>query len=81
MDVCKLGCSPTNQHAYDVYVAGVRFVIATNDWAADVQAMKHGDAEWLTRNSVYVQVYKPLWLAPSSMAAQSSGPILPLTAA
>ena len=35
-EICKLGCSPTQQHAYDVYLAGVKIVVATNNWAHDL---------------------------------------------
>ena len=49
MDICNLGCSPTQQHTYDVYVARVRFAVATNTWRADLQRMTVMDAAWLMK--------------------------------
>jgi len=78
MDVCKLGCSPTQQHAYDVYVSGIRFVIATNTWRSDLSRMIMQDVEWLTKNSVYVLVTSPLWVDDKASSSASSMPLLPV---
>ena len=61
-DWCKLGCSPTQQHTYDVFVGGVRIVVATNTWTEDLKRMPTVDAAWLIKNSVYVRVDHPLWI-------------------
>ena len=63
-DVCKLGCSPTQQHCYDVFLGGARCVVATNTWWADVKQLSDEDAAWLWANCVYVYVDTPLWIEP-----------------
>ena len=72
VDPCKLGCSPTQQHTYSVYVSGVRLVIATNTWRADLLKLSQEDHEWLSRNSVYVSVTVPLW-RPAVALGQMNG--------
>jgi len=72
VDPCKLGCSPTQQHTYSVYVSGVRLVIATNTWRADLLELSQEDHEWLSRNSVYVSVTVPLW-RPAVAVGQMNG--------
>ena len=49
-----LGQSPTQQHAYQVFVYAVPMVICTNVWSRDADP-------WLDANSTYIHVDAPLW--------------------
>ena len=60
-DTCLLGVSPTMQFAYQVVAHGVRQVICTNVWAAELKLLPSADREWLELNSVFAQVDAPLW--------------------
>ena len=64
----RLGCSTTNCHAYDVFVSGVAMMIASNNWKADLQALKKvEDRAWLENNCVFVDVgTSPLWISRES---------------
>ena len=61
-EICKLGCSPTQQHSYEVYLSGVKIVVATNNWAQDLVNLSATDSDWLKANSVYHAVLDPLWI-------------------
>ena len=59
-----LGCSTTNCHKYQVFVSGVMMVICSNTWREQVAKIPNeGDAQWLTSNSVVVDVHQVLWRA------------------
>ena len=57
----QMGCSATNIHAYEVYMHAVRLVCCSNKWQADLDTLRHADAEWIVANCVYVQVKTPLF--------------------
>ena len=65
--LCKLGSSPTNQNAYDVWFHQVRVIVASNKWAWELKSMSHEDASWVQENSVYVRVDGPLWIESPSL--------------
>ena len=58
-----LGSSKTNCHAYDVWAHAVKFVVTSNRWKAELDALPAADSRWLEANSVYVYVDSPLWIA------------------
>ena len=62
-----MGCSTTNCHAYDVYVAGIAMMIASNTWVSEVKALeREEDRNWLSANSMVVEVgNNPLWIESS----------------
>ena len=62
VEMCNLGCSPTQQHTYGVYLSGVQIVVATNNWAQDLVNLSATDSNWLKANSVYHAVLDPLWI-------------------
>ena len=70
----KLATSKTDCHAYEVWAHRVMFVITSNRWQAELNKLLYEDAEWLTRNSVYVRVQQPLWLQSASLSLQGSVP-------
>ena len=61
---CRLGCSVTNCHAYDVYVSGVAMMIASNTWDSELKELKRDeDRAWLKANSIVVKVgTQPLFI-------------------
>ena len=65
---CRLGCSVTNCHAYDVYVSGVAMMIASNTWETELKELKRDeDRAWLKANSIVVKVGKqPLFIEESA---------------
>ena len=58
-----LGSSKTNCHAYDVWAHGVKFVVTSNRWKSELDDLAREDSSWLSDNSVYVYVDRPLWQA------------------
>ena len=56
-----MGSSRTNCHASTIWAHGVMFVIASNKWRRQLEALEVEDAAWLAANSVYVPVTEPLW--------------------
>jgi hypothetical protein len=60
-DDCLMGASPTMQHAYVVNTYRTMIVITTNTWSSGLSRVAMPDHEWLTANSVYVEVTAPLW--------------------
>lgn len=60
-DLCTLGSSPTNQHAYTVRLHRVKLVIASNHWREDLRCLPTPDQNWLRDNSVYVFVDRKLY--------------------
>ena len=48
-----LGQSPTQQHAYTIFVYAIPLIVCTNIWC-------HEDP-WLQANSIYVEVDSKLW--------------------
>ena len=60
---CVLGSSKTNCHAYEVWPHGVKFVVTSNRWRAELEKLPVEDSSWLWDNSVYVYVDRPLWVA------------------
>ena len=51
-----LGSSKTGCYSYKVWTHGVKFVICTNRWLDEVQALKPSDQQWLQRNTILLQV-------------------------
>ena len=56
-DFVSLGCSTTNCHAYQVFVSGIQFVICSNKWISEVEALDCvEDRDWLNENSIVLDV-------------------------
>ena len=61
-DVCKLGMSPTGQHAYNIYAHRTKIVCCTNTWRTGLMGLPAVDREWLVQNSVVIDVDRTLWV-------------------
>jgi len=59
----QMGTSTTNMYAFAVYVAGIKFVVSSNVWSQEFRRLTVADAEWISQNSILVQVDCPLWIA------------------
>jgi hypothetical protein len=57
----QMGTSTTNVYAFQVYVAGKKFVVSSNVWCQELSRCTVADAQWLQENSVLVKVDRPLW--------------------
>jgi len=57
----SLQTSATNLHAFAVCVAEKRFVVCSNNWAANLALLPWEDTEWLRANSYYLHVTEPMW--------------------
>jgi hypothetical protein len=57
-----VGVSSTNCYALPVASWGVRIVIACNDWRERSAALAEPEREWLTTNSIVVDVLEPLYI-------------------
>jgi hypothetical protein len=51
-----LGSSKTGCYSYKVWTHGVKFVVCTNRWTEDVEALPPSDQQWLQRNTILLQV-------------------------
>ena len=51
-----LGSSKTGCYSYKVWTHAVKFVICTNRWIEEVQALQPSDQQWLQRNTILLQV-------------------------
>ena len=60
--ILELGQSKTNCHSYQVYLNNVLFVIASNGWADEVDALPASSRKWIEANQVLVNVTRPLWV-------------------
>ena len=60
--VISLGQSPTLQHVYSVCVHQIALIVTSNIWMGTVVGLAEADRNWLTANSVVVDVREPLWL-------------------
>ena len=58
-----LGVSPTTVSSYTVHVWRTRIIVSTNLWNAGMRRLPKVDSAWLRKNSVYVAVQSPLWMA------------------
>ena len=58
----QLGCSSTNCHAYSVCVYRVMMVLCSNNWRSSLGQLNDADHEWVSANSVVVDVTEPLWV-------------------
>ena len=59
--VVTIGCSPTNNLAYGVYLNDTGLIVATNTWKDELAAIPESEAAWLRVNMVFVDVVKPLF--------------------
>ena len=57
----QLGCSSTNCHAYMVCMYRVMMVLCSNNWRSSLRQLNAADHEWVTANSIVVDVQEPLW--------------------
>ena len=58
-----LGELATHMYSYEIWVHGVRMIVAVNRWQVELKSLPEADAAWLQRNSVYVDVQQPLWVS------------------
>jgi len=56
-----MGNSATSMFTYMVCTAGLKMVVTTNVWRAELADSTEEDRLWLEANSVYVNVTEPLW--------------------
>ena len=59
-----LGQSPTQQHAYQVFVYAIPMIVCTNVWSFDLDP-------WLAANCVYIEVDAPLWRDDAAIQDQA----------
>ena len=62
----QLGCSSTNCHSYSVCVYRVMMVLCSNNWRSSLRQLNDADMEWVSANSVVVDVLEPLWVNESN---------------
>jgi len=60
-DPCVLGTSPTVLAAYTVCTFNTMIVVASNRWQATLQLLDKVDQDWLSKNSVFVEVKEMLF--------------------
>ena len=71
-DWATLGVSPTQQHAYSRYVRGCKIIVTSNHWRENCE--KHlvtSEQEWLSTNSCYYSVDRPLWIVSSQPSSSA----------
>jgi hypothetical protein len=51
-----LGSSKWGCYSYKVWTHGVKFVVCTNRWTEDLEALPPSDQQWLQRNTILLQV-------------------------
>ena len=56
------GSSPTNAFVHTVWLHGVKLVVGTNVWDAELQALREEDRKWIRHNAFVVHVDKPLYV-------------------
>ena len=59
---CTYGSSPTNAFVHTVWLHGVKLVVGTNVWDAELQSLKEEDRKWLQHNAFVIHVTKPLYV-------------------
>lgn len=70
----QMGTSSTNVYAFQIYVAGKKFVVSSNVWCQELPRCSWADAQWLQENSVLVKVDRPLWQEhPQELLPMASG--------
>ena len=78
-DYATLGVSPTQQHAYSVYVRGVKIIVTSNHWMENCKKqLVESEQEWMSTNSYYYSVDSPLWvetIQPSAANPVSRTPV------
>ena len=50
---CRLGCSKTNCHAYDVFVSGVAMMIAPNTWQSEPAALESVEGRGMAQEELH----------------------------
>ena len=59
VDGARLGQSPTQRDAYEVFLWRTPVMVTTNHW--DTHALTQQDAEWLLKNCFVEKVLNPVW--------------------
>lgn len=62
----QMGTSMTNVYAFQVYVAGKKFVVSSNVWSQELRRQTVPDLEWLQENSILVYSDRPMWVEHTS---------------
>jgi hypothetical protein len=57
----QMGMSSTSCHGYSIFPWGLLMVVCSNTWSWHMRALPQEDAQWLSSNSIHVQVITPLW--------------------
>ena len=61
----QLGCSATNCFSYEVFVHGIRMVLATNHWDKALAKLPVDDQDWLQKNAIVLRLDAPCWQSTS----------------
>ena len=56
------GSSCTNAFVHSVWIYGVKLVVVSKVWQAELKALPKEQADWIEANSIYVRVDRPLFL-------------------
>ena len=56
------GSSPTNAFVHTVWLHGIKLVVASNVWSAEVQSLAAVDKQWIQSNSVHIKTETPLFI-------------------
>ena len=62
-----LGHSPTGRDVYRVLLCGSILIVCSNGWSAQCARLKSADdRDWLSKNSVVVEISEPMWDSDAS---------------
>ena len=56
------GSSPTNAFVHTVWIHGVKLVVGSNVWMKELDKLPKESADWISSNSLYVRVDRPLFV-------------------
>ena len=56
------GSSATNCNIHTVWLHGIKLVVASNVWSAELDHMPSADKNWICDNYFYVHVDRKLWV-------------------
>ena len=59
-DIVMLGQSPTGQHIYHLFLYGCAIIVSCNDWMQGITP-ESLEEDWLEKNSIVMQIDKPLY--------------------
>ena len=57
----RLGVSATNCHSYEVMAHGVKIIILSSTWSAELKELSEADRKWVVANQLYTRLLSPLF--------------------